>query len=152
MTGSGYKADLPVIFLIFRLECPSSRKSAVQRPPSGCRVCRNFGRSRPVTCTHTFVKGCKMSAPSRRPVSERKHSTGRRLTTLEGGNHRTKRCGHGRQSRYGDLSCDFLVRCGKVSRHRDASVHRRISCITLAPVFLLTVSAIERKSMPSTIR
>ena len=33
-------------------------------------------------CTTEDVKGCKMPAPSRRPVSVRKHSTGRRLTTL----------------------------------------------------------------------
>ena len=33
------------------------------------------------------------------------------------------------------------MRGGKVSRDRDVSVHRWINCITLAPVFQLTVSA-----------
>ena len=48
-------------------------------------------------CTSGFVKGCKMPAPSHRPVSLHKNSTGRRLTSLEGGNRRTMPRGHGRQ-------------------------------------------------------
>jgi len=47
-------------------------------------------------CTSGNVKGCKMPAPSRRPVSLHKHSTGRRLTSLEGGNRGTMPHSHGR--------------------------------------------------------
>ena len=36
--------------------------------------------------TSEVVKGCKMPAPSRRPVSLDVNSTGRRLTSLKGGN------------------------------------------------------------------
>ena len=98
------------------------------------------------------VKGCKTPAPNRRPVSARKYSTGRRLTSLDGGNRGTTPRGHGRQMRYGDLSGDFSVRGGKVTRHRDATVHCRVSCIPIAPVFLRPVSAKECISMPSAKR
>jgi hypothetical protein len=98
------------------------------------------------------VKGCKMPALDRRPVSARKYSTGRRLTSLEGGNRGTKPRGHSRQSRYGDLSCDFSVPGGKVTRRRDGNVHCRVSCIPMAAVFPLSVRARERNSMPSAKR
>ena len=99
-----------------------------------------------------FVKGCKMPASSRRPVSLHTYSTGRRLTSLEGGNRGMLARGHGRQSRYGDSSFDFSVRGDNVTHHRGVPVHYRASCIAVAPVFLFPVSAIERKSMPSTNR
>ena len=102
-----------------------------------------------MTC---IVKGCKMPAPNRKPVRVRKDSTGRRLTSLEGGNRGMLPRSHGRQSRYGDLSFDFLVQGGKVTRHRAVSVHGRVGCIPKAPVCLFTVRVKERKSMPSTKR
>ena len=37
--------------------------------------------------------GCKMPALSRRPVSLHEYSTGRRLTSLEGGNRGMLQCG-----------------------------------------------------------
>ena len=95
-------------------------------------------------CRSEVVKGCKMPAPSRRPVSLHANSTGRRLTSLKGGNRGRQPRGQGRSKRYGDLSGDSSVWLGKITHHRYANAHRRVSCITLAAVFLLTVDAKER--------
>ena len=51
--------------------------------------------------------------------------------------------GHGKQSRYGDLSDDFSVQHGKVTYHRDSNVPCPVSCIAVALVFPLTVRAKE---------
>ena len=68
------------------------------------RVRGNYGRSPGGglrlligSCTTGTVKGCKMPAPSRRPDSLHENSTGRRLTSLEGGNRGTMPRSHGRQ-------------------------------------------------------
>ena len=74
---------------------------------------RHYGACRNPVCTERTrsesVKGCKMPAPSRRPVSSREHSTGRRLTSLEGGNRGVLRCGYFNVSGYGDLKVAFSV-------------------------------------------
>jgi hypothetical protein len=67
----------------------------------------------------SFVKGCQMSALSRRPVSGHEGSTGRRLTGLEGGNRGMMRRGCGRRQRYGDLTLEFLAQVGEVVRYGD---------------------------------
>ena len=56
------------------------------------------------------VKGCKMPAPNRKHVRIRKDSTGRRLTSLEGGNRGMLRCGYFSVPGYGDLKVVFAVR------------------------------------------
>jgi hypothetical protein len=103
-------------------------------------------------CRSGVVKGCKMPAPSRRPVKPRTNSTGRRLTSLKGGNRGRKPRSHGKQSPYGDLSSDFSVKYRKVTHHQYSNVPCQVSCITMAPVFSLTVSAKEHILMPSTER
>ena len=80
------------------------------------------------------VKGCKMPAFSHRPVSLHVNSTGRRLTSLRGGNRGTKPRGHGRRLLYGDLSCDLMVEMCKVPHHDDAQASCRLGCLPLAPV------------------
>ena len=106
-----------------------------------------FGAERP-----KVVKGCKMSAPSRRPVSLHENSTGGRLTSLKGGNRGTKPHGQGKSWRYGDLSCYFLVRAGNAAHYRDTHVPCRVGCSQMTPVFLLTVRAKKCISMPSAKR
>ena len=105
-----------------------------------------------VSCTSPFVKGCKMPAPSGRPVSLHANSTGRRLTSLKGGNRGRQPRGYGSQSCYGDLSCDFLVPVSKVPGHHDVHMSCRFGCHPLAPVSLFMSRVKARISMPSVIR
>jgi len=88
---------MAIITLMVITVLPSSARSGHSQISNVLPLCRRNGPSRQAICTTEYVKGCKMPAPSRRPVSLHKHSTGRRLTSLEGGNRGTKRCGHGRQ-------------------------------------------------------
>jgi hypothetical protein len=62
-----------------------------------------------------IVKGCKTPALSRRPVSLNENSTGRCLTSLEGGNRGMLRCGHFSVQGYGDLSVVFSVRIDRAT-------------------------------------
>jgi hypothetical protein len=62
------------------------------------------------SATGKVVKGCKTPALSRRPVSLNENSTGRCLTSLEGGNRGMLRCGHFSVQGYGDLNVVFSVR------------------------------------------
>lgn len=50
------------------------------------------------------VKGCEMSALTRRTTKTQKSLPGRRHTSLEGGNRGEWRCGSVRLPRYGDLT------------------------------------------------
>jgi len=58
-----------------------------------------------------------MPAPGRRPVSLHEHSTGRRLTSLEGGNRGVLRCGYFNVSGYGDLKAAFSVKIDNAAAH-----------------------------------
>ena len=90
-----------------------------------------------------------MPAPSHRVVRHHANSTGRRLTSLEGGNRGMLARGHRRPLSYGDLSCNYLVRTSKVARYRDTHVPCRVECIPMTPVFLLPARAIKCISTPS---
>jgi len=61
------------------------------------------------------VKGCKTPALSRRPVSLNESSTGRCLTSLEGGNRGMLRCGHFSVQGYGDLNVVLSVRIDRAT-------------------------------------
>lgn len=99
-----------------------------------------------------FAKSCKMPAPGGRPVNRRKHSTGRRLTSLKGGNRGTKPHGYGRQWCYGDLSGEFSVRLGDIAGHRDNNAPCRVGCISVILVSLVTLKAKACISLPSATR
>ena len=110
------------------------------------------GRLAIYACMSDCIKGCRMPALNRWPISVREDSTGRRLTSLEGGNRGRMPRGLGRPLCYGDWSFDFPVRDGEDTRERVVQVHCRVGCIAIAAVFPLPARAKEGNLMPSAKR